>query len=204
MPKKRGPAESSPGPGSVEEQAERRRRIAGERPRPAGSDDADGPAEDSDEIDDSDEADASDSDDTPAESRTLAQSATALDPKRARMIAAATALAIGAVVGVVLTALVYAGMQAFQAIYHTPAGDGVGAVLLVVVLVIAVLTGRWLLRLRGLPDPNATTLLGMMLIAIVTLGLLLPIVFSVWMLVITPVLGALSYLGAHLIIARFA
>lgn len=109
---------------------------------------------------------------------------------------------IGLTVGAVLTGLVYAGMQAFQAIYNTPAGDGVGAVTLVVVLLVSMLAGRYLLRWRGLPDPNATTLLAVMLMVIVTLAFLLPIVFSPWMLLITPALGAASYVASHLLIAH--
>ncbi|MDN5856843.1 MAG: hypothetical protein L0K86_29205, partial [Actinomycetia bacterium] len=91
----------------------------------------------------------------------------------------------------------------FQAIYNTPAGDGVGAVVLVAVLVVSMLVGRFLLKWRGLHDPNATALLGILLMAIVTLGVLLPIVFTAWMLVITPLLGAASYLVSHLLVTQF-
>lgn len=182
-----------------DEPAERRRRIAGERPKPA--EDATEDAEGAEDATDADDELGAGGEST--ESRTLAQALASIRPGRARLVAATTALLIGVVVGAVLTGLVYAGMRAFQAIYDTPAGDGVGAVVLVVVLAVSMLAGRYLLGRRGLPDPSATSLLGIMLMVIVTLGLLLPVVFSAWMLAIAPALGGLSYLVSHLLIAHF-
>lgn len=120
-----------------------------------------------------------------------------------RLAAPAWAGLTGLVVGGVLTGLVYAGMQTFQAIYNTPAGDGVGAVVLVAVLAISMLVGRLMLRWRGLHDPNATALLGVLLMMIVTLAVLLPIVFTAWMLLVTPLLGAATHVIAHLLVTRF-
>lgn len=181
-----------------EEPAERRR-IAGERPRP--SEPATRATDAADEA--TTGVDAEQGDDSTTRRRPLDDRLASLRPDRAQVVAAASALLVGVVVGAVLTGLVYAGMQGFQAIYHTPAGGAVGAVVLLVVLVAAMLTGRFLLGRRRLPDPGATSLLGIMLMVIGTLGLLLPVVFSVWMLAITPALGGLSYLVSHLLIAHF-
>lgn len=137
------------------------------------------------------------------DSATRAQDMAATSALRTRLAAPAWATLTGLIVGGVLTGLVYAGMQAFQAIYNTPAGDGVGAVVLVAVLVASLLVGRLLLTWRGLHDPNATALLGILLMVIVTLGVLLPIVFTAWMLLVTPLLGAASYLISHLLVTHF-
>lgn len=176
--------------------AERRRRIAGERPATGDDEPA---ADERPEETDNRPGGA----DTSETSKPLSRLLTLEPPDRAQVVAALSAAGTGVVVGAVLTGLVYAGMRAFEAIYNTPAGNGVGAIVLLAVVVVSLLVGRYLLRWRGLPDPNATTLLGLALMAIVTLGALLPIVFSSWMLLITPLLGGVSYLVAHLLVAHF-
>ena len=192
------------GAGAVEtldrdDETTKRRRIAGERPS---TNDADDTTSDASEA--AVETDqAPDESATETESQTLAKELTDKTAKRPRIPQPVWATVTGIVVGALLTGLVYAGMQAFDAIYNTPAGGGTGAVVLVVVLVVSLVVGRFLLKWQGLPDPNATTLLAILLIVIVTLAALLPIVFSAWMLGVTPVLGGASYLVAHLLITRF-
>lgn len=188
----------------------KRRRIAGERRTPV---DTDTDADTVTATETTKEPESkSGSDSTPKKARSKgnagdsearARDLAAKPRLRTRLAAPAWAALTGLVVGGVLTGLVYAGMQTFQAIYNTPAGDGVGAVVLVAVLVVSMLVGRFLLKWRGLYDPSATTLLGILLMAIVTLGVLLPIVFTAWMLLITPLLGAATYLVSHLLVTHF-
>lgn len=179
--KRRGHDEAGDG---VDRDATERRRIAGERPnaKPTAEPEATAAAEPT------------------VEPEPAAPSA---PPSRRGRAAAAIAFTVGLVVGLLIDGLVYGGMRSFDAIYDTPAGGWVGAIVLACVLVVAVLAGRYLLRSRGLPDPSATALLGILLMLIVTLAALIPIVFSVWMLVITPLMGGLAFLAAHLLIARF-
>lgn len=182
-----------------EDDAPKRRRIAGERPSLKADDASDEPGTLSTPAT-QEEAERPDG---KSESREMAQALAEKSPNRRRFPQALWAAATGLVVGALLTGLVYAGMQAFQAIYNTPAGNGVGAGVLVAVLVIAMLAGRFLLKWRNLHDPSATTLLAVLLMVIVTLGVLLPIVFSTWMLLITPLLGAATYLLSHLLVTHF-
>ncbi|UYM07730.1 hypothetical protein [Solicola gregarius] len=166
-----------------DDETTKRRRIAGERPG-SKPDETDTAAE-------------------PSESQELAAELAEKLAGRRRIPQPVWATTTGLVVGALLTGLVYAGMQTFQAIYNTPAGGGTGAVVLVAVLIVSLVAGRSLLKWRGLPDPNATTLLAVLLVVIVILAALLPIVFSAWMLLVTPLLGGASYLVSHLLIAHF-
>lgn len=189
------------GVGTLEDdETTKRRRIAGERPA-AGADTAAKPTDAT--ASEKQPADSDTGSNTGSESQRLANKRATKPITRTAVINALWATLTGLIVGAALTGLVYAGMQAFQAIYNTPAGDGVGAAVLVVVLVISMLVGRSLLKWRGLHDPNATTLLGVLLMLIVTLAALLPIVFSSWMLLITPLLGAVTYLLSHLLVTHF-
>lgn len=202
---KRRRPDSEGGVGTLDrdDDATKRRRIAGERPS-LKADDADGEttadmATDAADTEQPESATA----ETKSESQEIAAELAEKSGRRVRVPQPVWATVTGIVVGALLTGLVYAGIQAFQAIYNTPAGGGTGAVVLVAVLVVSLFAGRTLLKWRGLPDPNATTLLAVLLVVIVTLAVLLPIVFSAWMLLVTPILGGASYLVSHLLIAHF-
>src|SRR5699024_2654284 len=149
------------------EEATKRRRIAGERRTTAvdAGDDSDTATKVVDTPESttnaaSKETPEDDASDSSGDSEARARDLAAKPRLRTRMAAPAWATLTGLIVGGVLTGLVYAGMQTFQVIYNTPAGDGVGAVVLVAVLIVSMLIGRFLLKWRGLHDPNATTLLG--------------------------------------------
>ncbi|WP_134767899.1 hypothetical protein [Nocardioides sp. 1609] len=104
------------------------------------------------------------------------------------------ALAVGALVGVVLVALTLLGTAGCDAVRGTSScGTGAGMTGLVVILALAIVAGGVLLRFVQVPDPGATSFLAVCLVGVVTLLVLVDVLDSRAMLVVIPVLGALSY-----------
>lgn len=102
--------------------------------------------------------------------------------------------------------LVWLGERGCDAVRGTPSCGGAGLVLLAGTAAVVLLVGLTLLRLLRTPDAGLSNLLGFSLFAIVLMSALLDYVFSAYMWVVLPMVGALTYaLGAWIAstLARF-
>ena len=78
-----------------------------------------------------------------------------------------------------------------------------GALFLVVILAAMVLVGALLLRAAGIGDATSTSGLGVGIFAVVCLLVLVDELFSPWMLVVLPVVGALGFALSHWVTTHY-
>jgi hypothetical protein len=117
-----------------------------------------------------------------------------------RLVAVFTGLVVGAT-GTLLTFLAMAGCERARG---TSTCGGPGYFLLFAIVLLMVLVGTLLLKAWRVSDPGSTSFLAVGLVAVVVLLTLTEVIFSAWMFVIVPVVGAASYALAHWVTTRFA
>lgn len=134
-----------------------------------------------------------------------ARAARASRAPRARPVlpAGAATLVTGVVVGAVGTGLTWAALQGCEALRGTDSCGGPGLLVLIAILSLMVVLGALLLKALRVPEPNATSFLGVGLMAVIVLVTLMESLFSAWMFLAVPVLTALSYLAAQWVSTRF-
>lgn len=115
----------------------------------------------------------------------------------------ATALT-GAVVGVAGALATYAAMAGCEAVRGTSScGGAPGFALLVAIVAVMVLLGGALLRALSVPEPTSTSFLAVGIVVVLVMLFLLEAVFSGWMFLVVPALGAAAYLLSHWVTTRF-
>lgn len=118
-----------------------------------------------------------------------------------RVAVVVTGLVVGAL-GTVLTYLAMAGCDAVRG--TSSCGGGPGLLLLVATLAVMVLLGSLALKAWQVSDPGSTSFLAVAVVAVVVLVALLDLVFSLWIFVLVPIIGAASYALSHWVTTRFA
>jgi hypothetical protein len=103
----------------------------------------------------------------------------------------------GLVAGLVLVGLTWASLQACEEVQGTSTCGRAGYPMLALVLAVGVLVGAVLLRLAQVPDPVSTSLLGVGLAAVVALVFLIDHLDQPAVVVVIPLVCALTYAGAH-------
>jgi hypothetical protein len=115
--------------------------------------------------------------------------------------AALTGAVVGAGgTGATLGAL--AGCEAVRGV--STCGGAPGFFVLVAILALMVLFGALLLKALRVEGPGSTSFLAVGIVAVLAMLLLLDAIYSPWMFVVIPALGAASYLAAHWVTTRFA
>ncbi len=110
----------------------------------------------------------------------------------------------GAVVGVVGALLTFLALRGCDVVAGTEScGGGPGLLLLVVILAVMVALGSALLSLWGVDESRGTSVLAVGVLCVVLLLTLIQDLFSSWMFLALPVLGAPSYLLAHWVTTTF-
>ena len=104
------------------------------------------------------------------------------------------ALVTGLVVGLVGVVLSFGASQGCESVRGVGSCGGVGLFALLAVLVVEVLLGAALLRAFGVVDPTSTSFLGVGLVAVLALLFFLSALDSVWMLLVLPLLTAITFL----------
>lgn len=117
--------------------------------------------------------------------------------------AGAATLVAGVVVGAAGTGLTWAALQGCEALRGTDSCGGPGLLVLIAILSLMVVLGALLLKALRVPEPNATSFLGVGLMTVIVLVTLMESLFSAWMFLAVPVLTALSYLAAQWVSTRF-
>ncbi len=113
------------------------------------------------------------------------------------------ALAVGAVVGLAAVALTFASLKGCELVTGTDSCGGPGLLVLLAVVVLMILGGATALRQLDVPDAGGLSFLGVAMFVAVCLVVLLPSLLEPWMVVVAPVLCALTYLMAQWIVSRF-
>ena len=112
-------------------------------------------------------------------------------------------LVVGAVVGLAAVAMTFASLQLCELVTGTDSCGGPGLVVLLLVVVLMVLGGSAALRLFAVPESGGISFLGVAMFVAVCLVALLPYLLELWMVVLAPVLCALTFWVAHWIVTRF-
>jgi hypothetical protein len=113
-----------------------------------------------------------------------------LPPLGARVAVTVSGLVVG-LVGVILS---WGAAQGCEAVRGVGSCGGVGLFALLAVVAIEVLLGAALLKAWRITDPTSTAFLGVGLVAVLALLFFLGSLESVWMLVVLPVLTAITFL----------
>ncbi len=114
-------------------------------------------------------------------------------PSFTRMPETLTAAITGLVCGLIAVGLVWAGERGCDAVRGRPSCGGYGLLMLIGILALCFVVGSVLLRVFGVEEPGVTTFFGIALPMIAILTLLLDYVFSAWMVVVLPALGAACF-----------
>lgn len=113
------------------------------------------------------------------------------------------ALVVGAVVGLAAVALTFASLLGCELVTGTDSCGGPGLLVLLAVVVLMILGGAAALRQMDVPDAGGLSFLGVAMFVAVCLVVLLPSLLEPWMIVVAPVLCALTFALAHWIVTRF-
>ncbi len=104
------------------------------------------------------------------------------------------ALVTGLIVGFVGVLLSFGASQGCESVRGVGSCGGIGLFALLAVLAIQVMLGAALLKAWRLTDPTSTSFLGVGLVAVMALLFFLSQLDSVWMLLVLPVLTAITFL----------
>ncbi|MDP3966823.1 MAG: hypothetical protein Q8Q02_00975 [Nocardioides sp.] len=113
------------------------------------------------------------------------------------------ALVTGAVVGLAGTALTYAGLQGCSSVRGTSTCGAPGFILLFAILVILVLLGSVLFSVWQIEGATSASVLGVGLTTVVVILFLTGVIFSPWMFLVVPVVGALAFFGSWWVTTQF-
>lgn len=113
------------------------------------------------------------------------------------------ASATGAAVGLTGTLLTYVAMTGCEAIRGTSSCGGPGFFLLVAILALMILLGTVILAAWKVSDPGSTSFLAVALVTVIALVALLDVIFSVWMFLLVPIIGAAAFALSHWVTTSF-
>jgi hypothetical protein len=119
------------------------------------------------------------------------------------MPAQSASLLVGGLVGLAAVVLTYVSLQACELVAGTASCGGPGLFVLLAVVVLMILAGSAALSMLGVPESGGLSFLGVAMFVAVCLVVLLPNLLELWMIVVAPVLCALTFLAAHWIVTRF-
>lgn len=117
-----------------------------------------------------------------------------------RLAAAVTGLAIGGA-GAAATYAAMAGCEAVRGV--STCGEAPGFFILIAILVVMVLLGTVVLKALQVGDPTSTSFLAVGIVTVVVMLVLLDVIFSPWMFVVIPLLGAAAFVLSHWVTNQF-
>lgn len=109
----------------------------------------------------------------------------------------------GALVGLSGVLLAFVSQRGCELVRGVGSCGGIGLLALLVILALEVMIGAVLLKAWRLSDPASTSFLGVGLMAVFVLLFLLSSLESVWMLLVIPVVSALTFLVSWWVTATF-
>ncbi|MDP3893653.1 hypothetical protein [Nocardioides sp.] len=109
----------------------------------------------------------------------------------------------GLVVGLLGVGASYLSLRLCSVIKGTTSCGGPGLLLLLAILIVLVIAGGALLRAFGVPDPTSTSFLAVGLLAVIALLFLVEVLLSWTMVIVIPVVAAVTYLLSHWVTTEF-
>lgn len=117
-----------------------------------------------------------------------------------RLAAAVTGLVVGGA-GAAATYAAMAGCEAVRGV--STCGGAPGFFILIAILVLMVLLGTVVLKALQVGDPTSTSFLAVGIVTVVVMLVLLDVIFSPWMFVVIPLLGAAAFVLSHWVTNQF-
>jgi hypothetical protein len=114
------------------------------------------------------------------------------------------ALITGALVAAVGAGLTWLGLAGCEAVRGTSTCGGPGFFLLLAIVLVMALVGAGVLKALRIASPASTSVLGVGVICVVTLLVLLDLVYSPWMFLVLPAVGAAAYALSYWVTTRFS
>ncbi len=133
----------------------------------------------------------------------IAPPAARRSPNLPSLGAQVAALVVGAVIGLAAVVLTFVSLVGCELVTGTDSCGGPGLLVLLVVVVLMVLGGSALLRMFGVQDSGGLSFLGVAMFVALCLVALLPSLLEPWMIIVAPILCALTFGVAHWIVSRF-
>lgn len=109
----------------------------------------------------------------------------------------------GLVVGLLGVGASYLSLRLCSVIKGTTSCGGPGLLLLLAILIVLVIAGGALLRAFHVPDPTSTSFLAVGLLAVIALLFLVEVLLSWTMVIVIPVVAAVTYLLSHWVTTEF-
>jgi hypothetical protein len=139
-----------------------------------------------------------------------AQRETSEPTRRARKVRAVrtpsgmvVAVLTGLVVGLGMVGLTWASLRLCETVQGTSSCGGTGYPLLAAILVLMVIVGTLLLKLGRVAEPGSTSFLAVGLTAVIALLFLVDSLLDTAMIVVIPLISAVSYAASHWVTRTF-
>jgi hypothetical protein len=113
------------------------------------------------------------------------------------------AVVTGVLIGALLVGATWSSLRLCELVRGTSSCGDPGIFLLLAVLVVMVVLGRWLLTAFGVGEAGSTSFLGVGLIAVIALLFLVELLFEWWMVIAIPVVGAVAFGLSHWVTTNF-
>lgn len=124
---------------------------------------------------------------------------------RAPLINGLTATVItGLLIGALMVGLTAASLRLCESVRGTSSCGNPGFLLLVAILIATVVLGSALLRFWRVPDPGSTSFLAVGLLAVLTLLFLVDVLANWWMIIVIPLLSALTFVLSYWVTTTLA
>jgi hypothetical protein len=109
----------------------------------------------------------------------------------------------GVVTGLVIVALTFLSSRGCELVRGSGSCGALGLPLLIAIMALGVLLGAVLLKVWQVSDPMSSSFLAVGLVAVLAMLFLLPSIGEWWMVIVVPVLGALTFLLAWWVTRTF-
>lgn len=124
---------------------------------------------------------------------------------RAPLVNGLTAAVItGLLIGALMVGLTAASLRLCESVRGTSSCGNPGFLLLVAILIATVVLGSALLRFWRVPDPGSTSFLAVGLLAVLTLLFLVDVLANWWMIIVIPLLSALTFVLSYWVTTTLA
>ncbi|MCW2844981.1 MAG: hypothetical protein JWN22_2897 [Nocardioides sp.] len=115
----------------------------------------------------------------------------------------AASVLTGVLVGIITVGLTWGSLHLCEVVQGTSSCGNPGYALLAAILVVAIVLGALMLKAWGVPDPGSTSFLAVGLLAVLALIFLVDVLFSWTMIIVIPVIAALTYAVSHWVTTAF-
>lgn len=113
------------------------------------------------------------------------------------------AMVTGLLIGVLTVGATWSALRLCELVQGTSSCGDPGFFLLLAIMIVMVLLGRRLLAAMGVEEAGSTSLLGVGLLAVISLLFLVELLFNWWMVLVVPVVGVVAFALSHWVTTTF-